>query len=184
MSFSSGSPVPPAPRLRLWMIAVPVVVLSAAVAGLFVLNRMPLPNASPIDPHDAVQISLIQPVEPEVSPGARMEVGDLVDGYAHAPIPAAEREAGPDPDGYQAGYASAWLEPVREPDPRPVARPPLEAPVIAPTAPQPASAGNPYGFDTPTPDYDAARRARRERLDRIEAEAAGKPPLNTDTAFY
>lgn len=178
---------PAAPRLRPWMIVAPAVVLLAAGLGLVALNTLPLPTAAPIDGGDAVQISVIQPAEPEVLPGERMEVGELVDGYDPALVPAAavvEPDAGPDPDAYRAGHASAWLEPVDEP--APIDRRRYEVPTISPTAPQPEAdrASNPYGFDAPEPDYDAARRARRERLDRIQAEAAARPPLDSDTAFY
>lgn len=180
MPLSSG---PATPRLRPWMIVAPVGVLLAAGVGLVALHRLPLPSAAPIG-GDAVQISVIPPVEPEVSPGERMEVGDLVEGYDPALVPVAEPDADAADDGYQAAYASAWLEPVEEP--APVAYRRFEAPVVSPTAPQPEAtpAGNPYGFDAPGPDYDAARQARRERLDRLQAEASARPPLDTDTAFY
>lgn len=180
MPLSSGTA---APRLRPWMIVAPVAALAATAAGLFAVNAIPLPSAAPIGAGDAVQISVIPPVEPEVSPGERMEVGDLVDGYDPALVPVVAPEAAADANGYHPAYASAWLEPDDAPAPVPRR---LEFPVVSPTAPQPNAtpAGNPYGFDAPGPDYDAARRARRERLDRIEADASARPPLDADTAFY
>lgn len=180
MPLSSGNAVP---RLRPWMIVAPVAVLAATAAGLFAVNTIPLPSAAPIGAGDAVQISVIPPVEPEVSPGERMEVGELVDGYDPALIPVVEPEAA-DADGYHPAYASAWLEPMDEP--APIVRRRVEVPIVSPTALQPDAAptDNPYGFDAPGPDYEAARRARRERLDRIEAEASARPPLDADTAFY
>jgi hypothetical protein len=165
-----------------WILGAAVGVLAVGV-GIVALGRVPLPGVSPIDPANAMRISVIQPVEPEVSPGETMEVGELVDGYAHvAAAPVAEV------DVYQADYASAWQEAA--PPPEPLAWPAREEPTVSPTAAQPeaATASNPYGFDAPRPDYSAAREERRARLERMQAEGWREVPagarLSADSAFY
>ncbi|RZJ31190.1 MAG: hypothetical protein EON85_03735 [Brevundimonas sp.] len=120
-----------------------------------------------------------------------MEVGDLVDGYAHVAI---QPQAAGD-DVYDPDYQTAWVEPA----------PPVRAPVttvwrsdvavVQPTAVQAevTRSDGRYGFDGPSPDYAAERRARQERLDRVQAEQAsrgvagapvGTPALDRESAFY
>jgi hypothetical protein len=157
---------------------------------------------------EGLRIEVVQPPAPEIEPGSRMDVGELVDGYRHVSF---ER---PDfRDRFDEFYADAWLEPLPPlPDPprwrretRPAEHPPAE---LRPTSSQPSMEersrpANPYGFDAPSPDYHAERRARRERMARLEAGRAavrayvedgvvwrhvpayGPPPrLERDTAFY
>ncbi|RYG09874.1 MAG: hypothetical protein EON96_17600 [Caulobacteraceae bacterium] len=165
------------------MVITPVAVFAAAALVLVAFNSVPLPGASPLNPNSTMQISLIQPLEPEIAPGATMEVGDLVDGYTHRPIPAAVSDV----DAYEDSHATAWLEPAREA--APVRQALNDQAVVTPTSDQPreASTGNPYGFDAPTRDYASEREARRARLDRIQMEAptsGAQPVLNPETAFY
>ncbi|WP_420470027.1 hypothetical protein [Brevundimonas sp. FT23042] len=178
---SAPSPVRP------WMIGAGVTVVLAAGLSLALMRG---------DPSGAVAgspmtVEVVAPVEPVVDPGTTMEVGPLVDGYTHVDRPAPSDPA----DAYDADYQTAWVEPLPPlPEPRRVRVDlPTEGPMLAPTAPQPARAGGAYGFDTPGPDYAAERRARQDRLDRIQAEQAfrgrggtpvGGPTLDRDTAFY
>lgn len=154
-----------------------------ACAGLATaaLLRAPLPQPGRISSDDAVRVEVVAPVEPVVQPGARMEVGELVDAYEHVPIPARD----PDMDVYDATYQTAWIEPPPRNEPRvrwtqeaANVRPPDVAPVVAHTSR--------FGFDAPTPDYAAERRARQERLDRLQQAAPGAigPEADPETTFY
>lgn len=187
----SLDPVPPPARFRFrpWMAVAPVAVIAVAGLGLLAL-RMPLPGTAPVGA-DRMAVELVAPVEPTVEPGGTMEVGELVNGYDHVAIPP---QAEPE-DVYDAGYQTAWVEPLPPlPEPRAttwrsdgaVARPTQEAVEVT-------RSGGRFGFDEPGPDYAAERRARQARLDRIQAEQAaqgraGAPAtgadLDRDTAFY
>jgi len=173
------------PGFRPWMAVVPLAAVAVMGAGMLAL-RTPLPGAGPIG-GSRMAVEVVAPVEPEVQPGGTMEVGDLVDGYTHVAIrPQAEGA-----DVYDPGYQTAWVEPLpplRTPEPTAWAG--AEA-VVQPTQAQPQ--GGQFGFDTPGPDYAAERRARQERLDRIQAEQAARgaagapvttPGLDRDNAFY
>ncbi len=176
---------PRRPGFRPWMAVVPLAAVAVAGAGMLAL-RAPLPGAAPLG-GSRMAVEVVAPVEHEVQPGGTMEVGDLVDGYTHVAIPPRAEEA----DAYDLGYETAWVEPL----------PPLRTPaptvwassdaVVQPTQAQPE--GGRFGFDTPGPDYAAERRARQERLDRIQAEQAARgtagapvtsPGLDRDNAFY
>lgn len=175
------------PGFRPWMAVVPLAAVAVAGLGMLVL-RAPLPGAAPVG-GSRMAVEVVAPVEPEVQPGGTMEVGDLVDGYTHLAVPPRADEA----DVYDPGYQTAWVEPL----------PPLRTPeptvwaggeaVVSPTQAQPQPQGGRFGFDAPGPDYAAERRARQERLDRIQAEQAARgtagapgttPGLDRDNAFY
>lgn len=175
------------PGFRPWMAVVPLAAVAVTGAGMLAL-RAPLPGAAPID-GSRMAVEVVAPVEHEVQPGGTMEVGDLVDGYTHVAIQPQAQGA----DVYDADHQTAWVEPL----------PPLRTPaptvwsssdaVVQPTQPQPEPQGGRFGFDTPGPDYAAERRARQERLDRIQAEQAARgaagapvttPGLDRDNAFY
>ena len=172
--------------LRPWMIVAPAAVI--VVGGLgFMLLRGPASQAV-ADMAGQMQVEVVAPVEPEVQPGGTMEVGQLTDGYTHVAIAPAAR----DEDAYDPTYETAWVEPL----------PPLPTPVTtvwrsrddAPPATRPAGdTESAFGFDRSGPDYAAERRARQERLDRIQAEQAAQgrpgapvsaPGLDRETAFY
>lgn len=176
-------------RTPVWMIAVGVGAVVIA-AGATTIKRIPLPGVEAIDPASAMQISLVEPVEPEVDPGGRMEVGELTDGFTPSTIPVAVTE---DAELYREDFSDAWVEPDYEPAPRswrwrdrendrPV---PYEERVeVEPRDPP----RNPYGFDAPRRDFEAERAARRERLERMQAEGWREVPsgarLSSDSAFY
>lgn len=185
----SLDPVQPRARsgFRPWMAIAPVAVIAVAGLGLFAL-RTPLPGVDALG-SDRMSVEVVAPVEPEVQPGGTMEVGALVDGYTHVAIqPQAEG-----PDVYDAGYQTAWVEPLPPlPQPAPTTWTSGDA-VVRPTQAQPQEGGSAFGFDAPGPDYAAERRARQERLDQIQADQAARsvagtpgatPALDRDTAFY
>lgn len=174
-------------RFRPWMTVVPIVGIAVGGLGLLAL-RAPMPATAPVGA-DRMAIEVVAPVEPDVAPGGAMEVGDLVDGYTHVAIqPQAEGA-----DVYDEDYQTAWVEPLPAlPEPT-VWR--SDGAVVSPTQPQPevTRSGGRFGFDAPGPDYAAERRARQERLDRIQAEQAARggpgavvvsPGLERDSAFY
>jgi hypothetical protein len=184
--------------------------VAVAAFGVVAIGKTPLPTVAPIDPNDAIQISVVQPVEPEISPGDTMDVGDLVDGYTHV----ARRQTVTEMDDYEAPYADAWLEDKPRPAPQRGWREAADEAVMtsAPREVEVAETRNPYGFDRPEPDYEAERRARyerreqmrednwrerrerrredrwRERGERMRAEGWREVPsgarLSSDTAFY
>lgn len=161
-----------------------------ALGGFALLERMPLPGVDPIDPSSAMQISLVEPVEPVIEPGGRMEVGELSDGFTPEAIPAAVAE---DAEVYTDDFSDAWVEPEYEPAPRSWRwrdrndegpRPYEERADFEPREPP----RNPYGFDGPRRDFEAERAARRERIERMQAEGWREVPsgarLSADSAFY
>lgn len=203
------SPPPSVGRSRLKvLIAGPVA--AVAILGLGAAGAAGLPGGggAVASMGEGLRIEVVQPPAPEIEPGSRMDVGELVDGYRHVSF---ER---PDfRDRFEEFYADAWLEPLPPPpDPprwrretRPAEHPPVE---LRPTSSQPSMdersrPANPYGFDAPSPDYHAERRARRERMARFEARRAAvrayvedgvvwrsvpdygpRPRLERETAFY
>lgn len=209
MSPAAPPPPPSVDRARMKiLIGAPLAVV--AVLGLGAAGAARVPGGGMEKPFaDGLRIEVVQPPPPAIEPGARMDVGELVDGYRHVSRPR------PDRSGFDDYHVDAWLEPLPPlPEParwrresRPVDHAPPE---VRPTAPQPATderpgPRNPYGFDAPTPDYRAERRSRRERLARLESRrpparafvgedgavwrpvppyAPPPPRLERDTAFY
>lgn len=172
---------------RPWMAVVPVAVVAVAGLGLLVL-RTPLPGAAGVGA-DRMAVEVVTPVEPAVEPGGVMEVGDLVDGYTHVAI----RPQADGPDVYDTAYQTAWVEPAPPEPSSTVWR--SDGAVVRPTQPQAevVRSGGQFGFDAPGPDYAAERRARQERLDRMQAEQAAvgrpgaptaSPELDRESAFY
>lgn len=148
-----------------------VAVLSAVGLGVVAAGTMALPRPEPIVDGQRMTIQVVAPVEPEVAPGAVMEVGDLVEGFEYRRPPPAMIET--------ADYEPWEDEAFEAPAPRPVSRrdddgrgyapPPPEAPVER--LAEDRRADRWFGFDAPDRDYRAEREARRARLDaRIERD--------------
>jgi len=134
----------------------------------------------------AVSIAVVDPREPVPIPGGVMDVGEVVDGYQHHPY---VQPAGYDPAPNQA----YWDD---EPLPMPASRrwtsqPPAETPPDTAVVTV-RSEGRPmsFGFDEPLPDFEAQRRERQARMDRIAAEAATRvqapsgAELDPEAEFY
>lgn len=135
-----------------------------AAFGLVGLRAFELPGPAPIVDGDRMRIEVVAPIEPKVSPGAVMEVGELVDGLTEIPrpappepIPATYAYVGED---WDVGLPPAqprrrYDEESRYPGPPPEPEPRVER-------------SGWFGFDSPRRDYQAERDARRARLDALE----------------
>ena len=150
-----------------------VAVLSAVGLGVVAAGTMALPRPEPILDGERMTIQVVAPVEPEVAPGAVMEVGDLVEGFEYRPPPLAMIESA-DREAWEDGFEAPVPRPVsrRDDDGRGYAPPPPEAPVERPPEERrDRRADRWFGFDAPDRDYRAEREARRARLDaRIERD--------------
>lgn len=142
-----------------------VAVLSAVGLGVFAARTMALPGPEPIRDDDRMHIQVVAPVEPAITPGSVMEVGDLVEGFEYRRPAPAVIEA--------ADYAPWDDETGEAPAPRPLARrddnsemtsapPAFEAP---PEGRRDGRADRWFGFDAPDRNYRAEREARRARID-------------------
>lgn len=137
----------------------------AAAVGLLGFHALDRPVARFVPDGAQIRIEVVHPVEPEIVPGAVMEVGELVDGFQGLPRPA----PAPEPD---------WLpvdvdyEPA-PPPPAPFRVAMVEHRVEGPPPPRPRSDEPWFGFDAPRRDYRAERefrRARREAMARARDE--------------
>ncbi|MGZ9098851.1 MAG: hypothetical protein ACXW3O_04030 [Brevundimonas sp.] len=131
----------------------------AAVFGLAGLQAVALPGPRPITDAERLQIEVVTPPEPEITPGSVMDVGELVDGFQGVPRPVVQA-------AFFEESGDSW-----EMQPEPVydrSRRPVETAVIhAPPQPEPprrtAALERWFGFDAPRRDYRAEREARRAR---------------------
>lgn len=150
-----------------------VAVLSAVGLGVVAAGTMALPRPEPILDGERMTIQVVAPIEPEVAPGAVMEVGDLVEGFEYRPPPPAMIESA-DREAWEDGFEAPVPRPVsrRDDDGRGYAPPRPEAPVERPPEERrDRRADRWFGFDAPDRDYRAEREARRARLDaRIERD--------------
>lgn len=182
----SSNPLPRSISALWWGVGAVGVVAATGLGGLVL--RTPLPTLAALG-GDRMQVEVVAPVERLVEPGGILEVGELVDGYSHAAIqPRAEG-----PDVYDAENQTAWIEPA--PPPMPIAASPWSdgGTVVQPTESPPELREGNFGFDAPGPDYAAERRARQDRLDRLQARRTApgllaapepSPTLDRDSAFY
>lgn len=124
-----------------------------------------------------MHIEVVAPVEPQVMPGAVMEVGDLVDGFRYV----APRRREPEPAAY-APYDD-WSEPL---EPAPDRRRPVERAVIEPPPqPEPPRRDRWFGFDAPDRDYRSEREARRARREaRAEDDYRRERPQERRREWY
>jgi hypothetical protein len=149
-----------------------LVALSAVVAaafGLAGLRAIDLPGPRPVVDGERLRIEVVQPIEPDIVPGTRMDVGELVEGFQGVPPPA------PSVTDRAIAYAASWVE-----DLPPLPPPPRRRPVVEEAAVRPEVAENPrpdraegrwFGFDAPRRDYQAERAARRARLEALDRQA-------------
>ena len=147
-----------------------IAVLTAVGLGVVAARTMVLPGPRPILDGERMQIQVVAPVEPQITPGSVMEVGDLVEGFEHRSLAPSQIEP------------AAWApydEDSGAREPRPTPRRYDDHAVVSPP-PQPEApaegwrdtrVGRWFGFDEPERDYRAERDARRARIDeRMERE--------------
>lgn len=157
-------------RIRPHHLAVAAGVAVIGVAALAV-GAMARPGSRAAIDGERLQIQVVAPVEPVVTPGPVMDVGHLIDGPVSIPSPQLAVE--PLQDAY---YEDEPVE-LRKPRSGPK-RYVEEAVVHAPPQPEPPDAGRRdsradrrFGFDAPQPDYRAEREARRaDRTARAERD--------------
>lgn len=144
--------------------------VAAVGLGIGVARTMALPGPQPIRDGERMTIQVVAPVEPEITPGSVMEVGDLVEGFEYrrpAPAVIAAADEAPWDEAYEAPAPrpAAWRDEGYGTAPAP---PPPETP---PEDRRDRRADRWFGFDAPDRDYRAEREARRARIDaRIERE--------------
>jgi hypothetical protein len=152
----------------------PAIAAGAAVLGLSSAAVLLHGENGGFEGGPGLNVALFTPEPSPIEAGGVMDVGDLVDGYVHRPVAP--------PDQGMEVYETAWLPeedygyrddygPVR--DERPYAREPqpeAAPPVREAFEPERERNAWGFGFDDPGPDYAAARRERRERLERRMAE--------------
>lgn len=179
------------PRLRWGLGGLAVVAIGAAAIAM---TARPQSAAADVD-SPLIQIRLVAPTEPEVEPGAVMDVGRLRDDFDRAAPARAEAARRAEQAAAQAALAyvdDAYVE-GDEVATLQTATDDYEAPrVILPAPPRReidlrreyAGAPGAYGFDIPRPDYAAERRARREAWEaRAAQEAARRDRAYADARY-
>lgn len=157
---------PPARRFRPAHAAV-IAAVGVAALGLMGLKFVTLPDAAAVAPGEGLKIEVVAPVEPKLTPGSVMDVGELVDGFRYVP---------PAPATRAAVYDVAWtgdevLAPYTPPSrPADVRRYESAEAAPPPEPPRRERERRWFGFDNPLPDFGAERRARQARLDAIEEQ--------------
>ncbi|HZW15289.1 MAG TPA: hypothetical protein VFF66_03435 [Brevundimonas sp.] len=147
-----------------------VVAMSAVAViafGLVGLRAVDLPGPRPLTDDGRLRIEVVHPVEPDIIPGSRMEVGELVNGFKGVPPPE------PPLTDVLWTYDESWLQDFPPLPPPPGRRRTVaEVAVVDTSPPDPPRArraeGRWFGFDTPRRDYRAERVARRARLEAME----------------
>ncbi|MGV8929970.1 MAG: hypothetical protein ACOH1E_09460 [Brevundimonas sp.] len=156
-------------RIRPRHLAAALAVAVVAV-GIVAVRAVAVPGPRPVLDGERIRIQVVTPPEPTVTPGAVMEVGDLVDGFEGVPSP---------PPTAEYAVYEPWDPEAEKPDRPALSKPQREDVVIhVPPQPEPAErnrrdgrAGRWFGFDAPEPDYRAEREARRARRDaRLERD--------------
>ena len=179
------------PRLRWGLGGLAVVAIGAAAIAM---TARPQSAAADVD-SPLIQIRLVAPTEPEVEPGAVMDVGRLRDDFDRAALARAEAARRAEQAAAQAALAyvdDAYVE-GDEVATLQTATDDYKAPrVILPAPPRReidlrreyAGAPGAYGFDIPRPDYAAERRARREAWEaRAAQEAARRDRAYADARY-
>ena len=173
-----------------WTTAGAIVVAGVALTAA---RLAPLPDADRPTDGPLVRIALVAPTEPDIEPGAGMDVGDLTTGFDRAALARAEASRGAfdsasydddNPDYYDDDAMDADYD---APPPAYGRQAVITLPVVAPppTDPRrdPRVEGRPYrfGFDAPRPDYAAERRAR---IARREAEWVERRRMAEEREYY
>lgn len=162
-----------AARVRPRHLAAALAVAVVAV-GIFAVRAVAVSGPRPVLEGDRIQIQVVTPREPTVTPGAVMEVGDLVDGFDGVPPP---------PPTAEYAVYEPWDMDAEKPDRSALSKPRREDVVIhVPPQPEPTErnwrdgrVGRWFGFDTPEPDYRAERETRRARREaRLERDREGR----------
>jgi hypothetical protein len=162
----------PRPRPHHWAVLASV---GVAAVGLVSLRAIDLPSPRPLEDHDRLRIEVVPPVEPEIEPGSRMDVGDLVNGFRWSPPrrPSIEPIAYEDDPAWEDWREEPRLQPAwREPPPRHAreswrgAGPSYAPPRYARPEPDRRDGERRwFGFDEPRRDYRAEREDRRARYE-------------------
>lgn len=148
--------------------------VAAVAVGLVAVRAVALSGPRPVLAGDRIQIQVVTPPEPTVTPGAIMEVGDLVDGFEGVPSP---------PPTAELAVYESWDPDAEKPDRSALPKARREEVVIhVPPQPEPTErnrrdgrAGRWFGFDSPEPDYRAEREARRARREAwLERDRGGR----------
>jgi len=145
-------------------------VVAAAAFGVAGLRAIELPSPRPISDSDRLHIEVVHPVEPEITPGSLMDVGELVNGFQGVPPPPPSLtdvawSPEDDPYAYEAAGAPARRDPHRAEGRLYESRP-------EPERPSPVRAVQRwFGFDAPREDFRAQREARRARMEAMERDA-------------
>lgn len=149
--------------------AATVAVLAVVLVGAAGVRTLATPRLPPAPGGERLQIEVVAPQEPAITPGEVMEVGELVEGFEGVPPP---------PRVESVAYAP-W---DAAPDDPPPAPPPSgrdvgDADILAPSPPGPpprdwreGRVARWFGFDAPERDYRAEREARRARREARERD--------------
>lgn len=148
-----------------------VAVLAVVLVGAAGVRTLATPRLSPAPGGERLQIEVVAPQEPAITPGAVMEVGELVEGFEGVPPPPPRVET--------VAYAP-WDAAPDDPPPAPTpsGRDVGDADILAPPPPpgppprdwREGRVARWFGFDAPERDYRAEREARRARFEARERE--------------
>lgn len=161
-----------------------VAAMAIVLAGVAGVRALAVPRLQPIPDGERLKIQVVAPVEPPVTPGGVMEVGDLVNGFEGVP-PAS-------PSVEYVDYAP-WEDEAVAPEPRPAPKryagaedrdlPPRSE--AAPRDWRDSRAARWFGFDAPDRDYRAEREARRARMEaRMERDREAREPVPREVRRY
>ncbi|NJC42486.1 hypothetical protein GGQ87_002781 [Brevundimonas alba] len=145
--------------------------VAVAAFGLLGLRAIDLPGPHPLTDGERLKIEVVHPVEPEIVPGSKLDVGELVTGFNGVPpsSPAMTDVA------WRSGEYREEEVSYRAPPPE-WSRPAPEVTTSRPPEPEPETRprrdeGRWFGFDAPRRDYQAERAARRARLEAMDRQA-------------
>ena len=124
--------------------------LVAMLGGGWMLWRSTSMAHGPADLGPSINVEVVAPVEPDLTPGPILAVGELSDGYAHDP----ERMRPSTPHGVDGPTLdSAWIEAAPPLPATPQVMKPLEPSATRVVRLDPDDYS--FGFDRPLPEADA-----------------------------